>query len=109
MRHLWEFAGPLIRCSGLGMRHLWELDSPFRTSLEHSPGASGSPMRLGEPSPKHIWKLRDGNFSLGSAAVGAALSNVPLLRSGLELEREQHFRLPEQSDRLPEKSQPDRP
>ena len=50
------------------------------------PGRFGFPMRLREPSPKHPSTLADGNFSLGSAAVGAALSNVPLLRSGLWLE-----------------------
>ena len=50
---------------------------------------SHSPVRLGEPFPKHLSTLADGNFSLGSAAVGAALSSVPLLRSLLGLEREQ--------------------
>ena len=44
----------------------------------------------------------NGNLSLGSAAVGAALSSVPLLRSGLVLEREWHFRRPERPDRSPE-------
>ena len=86
MRHLWEFAGPPMRRSGLEIRHLWESDSPFRTSLEHSPGASGASMRLREPSPKNPSTLPDGNFSLGSAAVGAALSSVQLLRPGLWLE-----------------------
>ena len=43
---------------------------------------SHSPVRLGEPSPKHPPKLPDGKFSLGSAAVGAALSSVPLLETG---------------------------
>ena len=36
--------------------------------------------------------------------MGAALSNVPLLRSGLWLEPERHFRSPEQPDRIPEQS-----
>ena len=40
------------------------------------PGRFEFPMRLREPSPKHPSTLADGNFSLGSAAVGAALSNV---------------------------------
>ena len=63
---------------------------------------SDSPVRLGEPSPKHPSTLADLNFSLGSAEVGAALSSVPLLRSGLVLEREWHFRRPERPDRSPE-------
>ena len=52
---------------------------------------SGSPVRLREPSPKHPPTLPDGNSSVGSAAVGAACSNVPLLRLGLVLERECYF------------------
>ena len=40
-----------------------------------------------EPLPEHTRKLLDSNFSFGSAEVGAALSNVPLLRSGLGLEK----------------------
>ena len=41
-------------------------------------------------------------FFSGSAAVGAALSNVPLLRSGLWLEPQRYFRSPEQPERIPE-------
>ena len=40
-----------------------------------------------EPFPEHPPTLSNEHASLGSAAVGAALSSVPLLRSGLGLEK----------------------
>ena len=44
---------------------------------------SHPPVRLGEPSPQHPPTQPDGSFSLGSAAVGAALSNPPTPGSGV--------------------------
>ena len=64
--------------------------SPRRSLFETNSGF-GSPKSIpnptSEPSPEHPRTLANANLSLGSAAVGAALSSVPLLRSGLVLFR----------------------
>ena len=52
-------------------------------TMERKPSdqLSGSPTRLGEPSPKHPPDTTRRQLSLGSAAVGAALSNGSLENS----------------------------